>query len=152
IIPFAVLSGSGGLDFATVTNATPAPTPYDNFLGALTSGANFATTLAGATGSVNVKLTTSEVVAGPVTANALLLANGAIVVSGGGSLNLDAGLLASAGLGNAVSVTDLTLGGAEGLVYVDNGDLTVGSNVAGATASLGKAGAGTLVLAGANTF
>lgn len=153
IIPTAVMSNSSGFDFATVTNATPSVTPFDNFLGALTSGANFSNTLAGATGTVNVKLTGSEVVGGAITANALLLANGGIVVSGGGAITLDAGLLASRGVGNAISVATLT-GPANTLVYVDGPSsvLNISAAVAGATTMLAKGGSGTADFSGANTF
>lgn len=158
IIPQAVLSGPAGFDFVTVTNATVATplTPFDNFVTALTSGPNFATTLAGATGTVNVKLAASEVVAGAITANALLLPSGAITVSGGGSLTLDSGLLASSGAGNTVSVTNLTIGGANGIVYIDRpgSSLTISSAISatGSTSSLAKGGAGLLNLSGNNLF
>ncbi len=152
IVPFAVLQNSGGLDFVTVTNAAPLTTPGNNFLGPLTSGSNFATTLAGASDTVNVKLSGSESVGSAVNANALLLAGGGITVSGGGSLTLGSGLLASSGAGNTVSVTDLTLGTTEGNVYVAAGDVNVSSNLAGATSILANGGPGTVVLSGDNTF
>ncbi len=153
IIPTAVLSGSTGFDFATVTNATPTVTPFNNFVGALTSGANFSTTLAGATATVNVKLAASEAVAGAVTANALLLPNGGITVSGGGTLTLDAGLLASRGAGNVVSVATLN-GAGNTIVYVDgaNSTLDVPSVIGTVTSTLAKAGTGFLNLSGANTY
>ena len=152
IVPYAVLSGSGGLDFLTATNAAPTVTPFDNFLGALTSGANFATTLTGASSTVNVKLAANEVIAGSITANALLLPGG-LVVSGTGTLVLDSGLLAGTG-SNSVSIANLTLGGAEGLVFVDgrSSDLTVSSGVtaAGATSAFSKSGLGSVIVGGAN--
>ena len=154
IVPFAVLAGSGGFDFATVANSTPSTTPFDNFLGALTSGPNFATSLAAATATVNVKLAASEVVGGAVTANALLLPNGSLAVSGGGSLTLDSGLLLSNGTGNQVSVAGLTLGSTDGIIYVNGAGSTldVSSAIGGASSSLATAGLGRTILSGPNTF
>src|SRR5204863_4388283 len=40
ILPYGVLQGPTGFDFATIVTA-PVTTPFDNFLTALTSGANF---------------------------------------------------------------------------------------------------------------
>jgi fibronectin-binding autotransporter adhesin len=153
IIPQAVLSGPAGLDFVTVTNATPSTTPFDNFVGALTSGPNFSTTLAGTTSTVNVKLAANEVVGGVITANALLLPTGGLTVSGAGSVTLDAGLLASRGV-NTVSVAGLTLGSTHAIAYVDGAmsTLNVSGSLGGASTMLAKGGSGVLNLSGANTF
>ena len=102
----------------------------------MTSGPNFATTLTGATATTNVKLAAGEALGGAVTANALLLPNGGLTVSGAGSLNLNSGLLVSTGAGNTVSVNGLTLGTTEGLLYVDSGDLTVSGNISGTGATV----------------
>jgi autotransporter-associated beta strand protein len=153
IIPQAVWSGSTGLEFLTVTNASPATSPFDNFVGSLTSGPNFATTLTGATATTNVKLSASEAIAGAVTANALLLANGTVNVTGGGSLIIDSGLLASTGVGATIAVATLTQAG-NGIVFVDgvNSTLAISSAIGGASSNLAKSGSGLLTLSGNNSF
>ncbi len=153
IVTFAMLQGSGGYDFASVV-ATGPTQPFDNFLTPLTSGANFATTLTGATGAVNVKLSASQVLAGPITANAVLLAGSGIVVSGA-DLTVDTGLIISTGTGNQITTPVLTPGANEGVMYVaERGSLVVSSNIpVGANAlSLAKSGAGTLTLSGTNAY
>lgn len=156
ILPQVVLQGAtGGFDFATIVNPVGPTAPFDNFLTALTSGPNFATTLAAATATTNVKLSASEVVAGPITANAVLLANGGIVISGAGPLTIDSGLLFSTGAGNQISAP-LALGVNEGLIIVnERSDLDISSSISAAASSLAKHGKGTLVLsnnANPNTF
>lgn len=156
ILPQVVLQGAtGGFDFATIVNPVGPTAPFDNFLTALTSGPNFATTLAAATATTNVKLSASEVVAGPITANAVLLANGGIVISGAGPLTIDSGLLFSTGAGNQISAP-LALGVNEGIIFVnERSDLDISSAISGAASSVAKHGKGTLVLsnnANPNTF
>jgi fibronectin-binding autotransporter adhesin len=152
IIPTAVLSGAASFDFATVINNTPSTTPYDNFLTALTSGPNFATAIPGASNAaLNVKLSANDSVPAGIVINALLLANGGITVSGPGALTLDAGLLASRGVGNVVSVAGLVLAG-DSLIYSASGDVEVSSAISGAASSLSKGGTGLVELSGANTY
>lgn len=152
IIPTAVLASATGFDFATVTNSTPATTPYDNFLTALTSGPNFATAIPGASNAaLNVKLTANDSVPAGIVINALLLANGGITVSGAGALTLDAGLLASRGVGNVVSVAGLVMAN-DSRVYSASGDLEVSSAISGAAGSLATGGTGLVELSGTNTY
>ncbi len=122
-VPAGVVSATEYFGLLDVYNATTAP---------LVGLGSFATTLAGATATSNVRLSASEAVTGATTANALLLANGTIVVSGD-PLTLGSGLVASTGTGNEVSVTTLTLGGADANLFVDeDGSLNVSSAVSGA--------------------
>ena len=155
IIPFGIMIGSGGLDFATVVNTVGATAPFDNFLTPLTSGANFGTSLAAATATVNVKLTASEAMPANISANAVLLANGGIVLSGAGNLTIDSGLLISTGAGNQVTVPQLLIGPSEALIYVhDRGDLTISSviPVTAGISSVAKTGRGFLELSGGNLY
>lgn len=153
ILPYGVMQGSSGFDFATIV-AGPVITPFDNFLTALTSGPNFGTSLATSTATVNVKLAASEVLAAPATANAVLLANGGIVVSGN-NLTVDTGLIISNGAGNQITAPALAVGANDGLFYVNEGsNLSVSSNILLGSALLvvGKSGQGSLTLSGASTF
>ncbi|WP_254512258.1 autotransporter-associated beta strand repeat-containing protein [Anatilimnocola floriformis] len=153
ILPYGVMQGPSGFDFLTITTA-PATAPFDNFITSLTSGANFGTSLATATATVNVKLTASETLAAPATANAVLLANGGIIV-GGNDLTVDTGLVISAGVGNQITAPNLNVGVNDGLFYVnDKTDLTVSSAIplGRATLILAKGGLGLLTLSGTNTF
>src|SRR5262249_39216990 len=154
IVPYAVLSGSGGLDFATVTNTTSGALPGANYLGALTSGPNFSTTLAGATATTNVKLAAGATVGAAQSVNALMLPTGGLSVGGAGPLTIGTGLLVSRGAGNSVGVTTLNLGTTESVIYVDGvgSSLALSSNIGGSTNSLANGGLGTLVLSGNNTF
>jgi fibronectin-binding autotransporter adhesin len=156
ILPKAILLGSDGYDFATVANPIGPAAPYDNFLTPLRSGPNFATTLAGATATTNVRLTASEVINEPITANAILLADDGVVLSGTGTVIADSGLLASFGVGNQISVTGLDIGGTEGIIFIEEGtDLNISSGIGGASLALSKHGRGLLTLsnnANPNTY
>ena len=120
------------MNFAThhVPAGVDAPTEFYGLLDVYTG---YATSLTGATATTNVRLSGAgtRTVTGSVTANALLLADGSIVVDGG-SLTLNSGLLASTGTGNRIEVATLTLGRSEGNLYTaDGADLTITSAVDG---------------------
>ena len=153
IIPTAVITNSTGLEFTTIVNPSLTTTPFDNFVAPLTSGANFTTNLATATATQNVKLTASVALGAAAVGNALLLVGNNIAVTGAALTLAGTGLIASSGTGNSISGGTLTLGGAEGLVFVDRAsDLTLAGPIAGATSDFGKGGAGRLTLTGANTY
>jgi fibronectin-binding autotransporter adhesin len=111
---------------------------------------NLINTFSGATATSNVRLTSSEALSSPLTVNAVMLANGSVVVSGA-NLTISSGLLAARGTGNQVTVSTLTLG-ADATLLVPSGELEISSSIAGAANSLAKAGLGRLILAGANTY
>lgn len=153
ILPYGVMQGPSGFDFVTIVPG-PATAPFDNFITALTSGPNFGTSLATASATVNVKLTASEVLAAPAIANAVLLANGGIVVSGN-NLTVDTGTIISNGVGNQITAPALALNANDGLFYVnERSDLSVSSNIllGSSLLVLGKSGQGALTLSGASTF
>ncbi|MCB1078027.1 MAG: autotransporter-associated beta strand repeat-containing protein, partial [Verrucomicrobiae bacterium] len=127
-------TGSGFFGLLDVYDATTAALPE---LVAL--GGTFANTLAGAIATTNVRLNSSKAISGPITANALLLADGSIVVSGAHELTLASGLIASNGTGSSITVDTLTLNGLTSNIYVnDHSDLTVSSGVGGTAGQISE--------------
>jgi autotransporter-associated beta strand protein len=161
IIPFALITNSSGIEFASRRDTT-LPTdilkatfnalmPYNAATAPLIGQGTFATTLAGATATTNVRLAASESIAGAANANALLLRAAGMTLSGpGASLNIATGLL-GVGAGNSViSVSDLTFGTNEGIIY-NNVGLTINSSMHGAAVSLAKGGSGRLTIGAGGT-
>ncbi|MGD9748656.1 MAG: autotransporter-associated beta strand repeat-containing protein, partial [Verrucomicrobiales bacterium] len=173
IINFAVIENrvaggpNLGFQFASFRDPSATVKPFNNLLEVYTATTasiaglsgiagthSFGTDFSVSSATRNVRLSGSQALTGATLANAVLLANGGIVLSGN-TLNIDSGLLISNGTGNSIdaTVTTLTLGGVDAnLFVVEDGDLTISSNIAGATGSLGKQGTGRLITEGANTF
>jgi fibronectin-binding autotransporter adhesin len=148
ILPYAVLTGPSGLDFA----GWVAVSDGYNVLNPLTSGPNFSTTLVGATATTNVKLSANAAIGAAIGVNALLITGDGVNVTGNATLTVHSGLLAALGAGQTVATTGLTLGGSESIVFVARqSDLNVSSNIAGATSTLAKVGEGLLAVSGAGT-
>ena len=115
-LPFALLAGANGPDFVRYND---------------TSGINaapFVTTLVGASPTANVKLTASSTVTGDQTVNALMLIGNGVNVSGGNTLQVRTGLVASYGAGGTneistglrfVSGTGATSAAMDPLFFVD---------------------------------
>src|SRR5262249_41489489 len=112
-------------------------------------------TLSGALGSDNVKITSSQTVSAATSVNALLIKGSGITVSGAGSLVVGSGLVADAGLGNAVNVP-VSFGRATGLIGPANpagggSTLDLGGAIDG-TLGIAKLGTGRATFAGSNTY
>lgn len=109
----------------------------------------------GGSATTNYIATASTALTGNVAANAVLIVGDGVALSGaaGTTLTLTTGTLASTGgtaTGNTVSVPVLALGASDGIFLANTGTTTIGSSITG-TAGLTIGGAGTLILAGANT-
>jgi fibronectin-binding autotransporter adhesin len=147
ILPFATVTGPSGLDLATYVGTSAGVAMI------ALPAADYVTSLAAAGPTSNVKLTSSDTSNGK-TINALLVVGNFVNVGGASdTLTVSSGAVAFVGgASSTLSVSNLVLG-TQAFITTDPGlNSTISGVVTGAATSFTKAGAGTLVLSGANQF
>lgn len=143
ILPYAIG------DVSTVGSGTGLVT-YESGVGVrlLNTATEYTSSLAAAAPTHNVRLVSSEVLAGDATINALVLTSGSSV-TGSGTLTVSSGAVISTASSSSISVP-LHFGAAEGQLF-NLGFLTSTQPISG-SGGLTKSGAGVLFMTVANSF
>ncbi|MGH7180098.1 MAG: beta strand repeat-containing protein, partial [Tepidisphaeraceae bacterium] len=145
IVPWIVSNNSSGFVQNGLTNTFV--TYGANGFRPLNTSTEYATSLAAAGATSNVRLTTTNALAGTQTINSLALAGGDI--TGAGTLTITSGAVIGANFGTSVSA-NLAFGATEAVFHMTSTGTF--SGIISGTNGLTKSGLNGLVLTGSNTY